>query len=113
MLLASTIQPINHDQADIGSNINATVYKSLLENCTPLAQPFNLLGTDASVDGMMCPGYGYFPLQFLQGSVERILMYCCPQLSKRVRVRLGPLFAMFDLHLMKFETVCLLLASPS
>jgi hypothetical protein len=69
-------------QADLGSNINATADKSLLEKYTPLAAPFNLLGADASVTGMMCPGFGYFPLQFLQGTVERIKMYYCPQLSE-------------------------------
>jgi hypothetical protein len=74
-------------QADIGSNINATADSSILENYTTLAQPFNLLGADASANGMMCPGYGYYPLQFLQGSVERILMYYCPQLSE---MRISP-----------------------
>jgi hypothetical protein len=74
--------PTANAQADIGSNINATAGKSLLENYNPLAKPFNLLGADASVNGMLCPGFGYFPLPFLQGTVERIKMYYCPQLSE-------------------------------
>jgi hypothetical protein len=91
-------------QADIGSNINAMADKSLLENYTPLKTAFNLLGADASVNGMMCPGFGSFPLQFLQGTVERNKLYFCPQLSEtlispqHICTLSDNLFTGFDIH---------------
>jgi hypothetical protein len=109
----------NHAQADIGSNINATADKSLLENYTPLAQPFNLLGADASVGGMMCPGCGYFPLQFLQGFVERILMYYCPQLSEtlispqHICAQTENLFSGFDIPCQDMDQASIHYFSPS
>jgi hypothetical protein len=111
--------PTNHDQADIGSNINATADKSILENYTPLAQPFSLLGADASVNGMMCPGYGYFPLQFIQGTVERILMYYCPQLSEtlispqHICAQTENLFSGFDIRCQDMDQASIRFFSPS
>jgi hypothetical protein len=93
-------------QADIGSNINATADPSILENYTTLAQPFNLLGGDASVNGMMYPGYGYYPLQFLHGSVERILMYYCPQLSETIISPPPPICAQPETPFSGFDMRC-------
>ena len=90
----NTLLPIDHvarlcsesstglHQCDLGANVCTTSTLSLLQNYTPLSVPFDLLGADASVQGMLCPGYGYYPLQFSDGSTTPVIMYYCPQLSE-------------------------------
>ena len=72
----------NGEQCDIGANICATADKSLLLDFMPLGTPLNLLGADATVTGMLCPGYGFYPMMFTDGTVAHIHMYYCPQLSE-------------------------------
>jgi hypothetical protein len=64
------------------ANICATADKSLLLDFIPLGTPLNLLGADATVTGMLCPGYGFYPMMFTDGTVAHIHMYYCPQLSE-------------------------------
>ena len=72
----------NGEQCDIGANICAKADKSLLLDFTPLITPLNFLGADATVTSVLCPGYGYYPMMFTDGSVAHIHMYYCPQLSE-------------------------------
>ena len=70
-----------HQQCDLGANVcGATSTLSLIHNYTPLSVPFDLLGADASVSkGILCPGYGYYPLQFSDGSATPVIMHYCPR----------------------------------
>jgi hypothetical protein len=56
--------------------------KSLLLDFIPLGTPLNHLGADATVTGMLCLGYGFYPMMFTDGTVAHIHMYYCPQLSE-------------------------------
>jgi hypothetical protein len=82
--ITQTTQPKNSngEQCDIGANICATADKSLLLDFIPLGIPSNLLGADATVTGMLCPGYGFYPVMFTDGTVAHIHRYYCPQLSE-------------------------------
>ena len=84
-LIQSSSPPCSHishvgEQCNLGANISATPDLSILINYTILDTPFNLLGADATVDGMLCPGFGFFPLTFTDGSVVHVKMYYCPHL---------------------------------
>jgi hypothetical protein len=47
----------------------------LLDEYVPLVNSFDLLGADASVDKMLCLGYGYYTMVFANGTTERLKMY--------------------------------------
>ena len=44
----------------------------------PLVTPLNLLGADATVTGLFCPGYGFYNMMFTDGTVAHIHMYYLP-----------------------------------
>jgi hypothetical protein len=77
---------LNHvsytNQCDIGSNINVTAQLDLLDEYVPLANSFDLLGADASVDKMICLVYGSYTMVFANGTAEHLKMYYCPQISE-------------------------------
>ena len=72
----------NGELCDIGANICDTANKSLLLDFIPFVAPPILLGADATVTGMLCPGYDIFPIMFTDGTAAHIHMYYCPQLSE-------------------------------
>ena len=83
----SITQAVQHknskgEQCYIGANICTTADKSLLLDFTPLITPLNLLGADATVTSMLCPGYGYYPMMFTDGTVTHIHLFYFSQLSE-------------------------------
>jgi hypothetical protein len=78
---------LNHvsytNQCDIGSDINVMAHQlDLLDEYVPLINSFDLLGAAASVDMMLCLGYGYYTMVFANGTTERLKMYYCAQISE-------------------------------
>jgi hypothetical protein len=49
----------NGEQFDIGANICAIADKSLFLDFIPMSTSLNLLGADATVAGMLCPGCSF------------------------------------------------------
>ena len=114
---------LNHvsytNQCDIGSNINVTAQLDLLDEYVPLVNSFDLLGADASVDKMLCLGYGYYTMVFANGTTERLKMYYCPQISETL---ISPqamcadasiTFSGFDIHCQDLNNPYVRFHSPS